>query len=242
MDARQESDLKRWFTSGWAKAVAVGGVVTVIAGWITAGETIGNFFSSWFTARLHDIDIRDLSVAGGTTYQTNLYDLGERAQDLKRFWTKTLPPVETGYLARLEFVVVKKSVAPAKNCMVEADTTPMWTWLDPAPPKDGYGEWRLNGEYWYPAPFVGTDRLRIGDLPRGPDETPIKFEVFFREKKRSLSVRLICEGWVKRVTPWLSKEVGAPGKTNAPYIRVKLKKNPWYSVTPIDPKFGPVIN
>src|SRR5262245_8683096 len=93
-------------------------------------------------------------------------------------------------------------------------------------------------------PWVGVDRLWVGDFPHGPDEKRVLFEVFFRDEKRFLypkddllRVKLVCEDPVSRVdrssrksvsriTDWLLKEISAPDKTGTLYVRVRSELEP----------------
>jgi hypothetical protein len=216
---QQENGWKRWFTSGRAIAIAA---VAAFAALLTNINSIVTTVYGWLKEGPHEISIRNLRVDG--TYRANLYDFGDQHPEV--VWAKTLPRAETGYIAQLEFVVEKRSDAPAKNCVVRADAAPMWQWLDPAPPPpqpyrpsgadSGLGLERLVFFDWLR--WIGRDHVWVGDFPRGPDEKGVTFEVFFREQKRPLKVWLVCE---RRFTPWVEIEIKAPGKIGTPFVRIR---------------------
>jgi hypothetical protein len=216
-DTRQQGDWKRWFTFGRTIAIAAVGAVALVAALFSNIKIIGITLDDWFSPRLQGINIRDLTV--GETYPADLYDLDH--QDRQSVWARTIPPAETGYVAQLEFVVDNQSGAAARNCMVETRPAKlMWPWLDPAPPQ--YDQ-RPGSEFWRPGHWIGVDRYELGRLRGGEGDKSVEFEVFFREKKLPLKVRLVCDG---RKTPWLQEELNESVKTVPRVFRVMGHFNP----------------
>jgi hypothetical protein len=225
-------------------------VVAALAAVLTNMKTIVTTWDDLFTPRLqpHDINIRNLTVMA--THRADLYVLKNR-QDVERFLARTLPPAETGYVAQLEVVVDKKSDAPRDNCVAEADPKSLWDrHHDPVPPQDGPPWERPDGaiNLLYLRPWVGVDRLLVGDFRRGPDEKRVPFEVFFRDEKRfpdpkdDFRVRLVCEDRssprsVSRITDWLPTKISAPDKTGTPYVRIRSE-----FVPPLGPGYDPVLD
>ena len=214
-DGRQQSDWKRRFTFGRA-LVILGAAATAIGGWITVGEKVLSFLS----ARSHEITLRDLKDFG--TYEADLYDLDR--QDRQLVWARAISPDKRGYVAKLQFVADKKTDAAVRGCEVQADATPMWTWLPPEPTQC---DAKPGGEFCPTWPWLGTDRLWVGELPRGTEN--VEFEVFF-QKKRHIEVRLLCEGG-KPYTRWNGIDVNPVTKSGRPVFRIKG------TMDPMDPSF-----
>src|SRR5262245_12787991 len=215
MDTRQESDWKRWFTSGRSLAVATLVFMAVVA------TAIATLFSKYAEIRNMLVksneppEIRISRVEIGPTYAADLYDLGEEMrQNLQRFWNKTLAPAETGYVAQLR-IVAHKTAPTGEKCKISVNDAPLlWKWLGPTPQRY-YQDW--------PGPWVGSHPLWIGNLESGKRDVSAEFEVFVRGQKGiNVKVEFACDG---AIPPQERVELTAPQKSDTRYVRVRSK---WY--------------
>jgi hypothetical protein len=164
--------------------------------------------------------------------EVDLYWRTRTIADAQAVWARTIPPAETGYIAKLDFHADKKGGDAAQDCVVDEahGAKPMWKALDEAEPAHPISE---RGDQLYvryeALAFIGVDNHSVGGFRSGEDDKHVYFEVFFREKK-SIQISLACK-WRNAArtnrlqddphTNWLQGELNEPVNTAPRVFRVR---------------------